>query len=129
MNSFFDRTPLRLRRLAGVAIAGGALLLGACGDGEPTSSDDGGATSSATVEIERSRFDPLEVTIGAGGTVDFVNKDPFDHTVTSVDGSVLTYDSGSFGQDATFSQTYDDAGSYDYFCKIHPTMRATVVVE
>lgn len=134
VNSLLAPTAPTLRRLAGLTIVAGALLVGACGDGEPTASDgaasgDAGGSSSATVEIERSRFEPKEVTITAGGTVEFVNNDPFAHTVTSADGSDLAYDSGSFGEDETFSQTYDAAGSYAYFCEIHPTMRATVVVE
>lgn len=118
-------------------------MLGACGGDDDTStnaddttsstsSSDGteaGASSDGSVQIERSRFDPLEVTIAAGGSVEFVNNDPFDHTVTSAKDSSPSYDSGPFGQDETFTQTYDEAGSYDYFCQIHPTMRATVIVE
>lgn len=134
-----------LRRSFGVAIVSGALVLGACGgddDATSTNADDttsstsgtsdgteAGASSDGEVQIERSRFDPLEVTIAAGGSVEFVNNDPFDHTVTSAKDSSPSYDSGPFGQDETFTQTYDEAGSYAYFCQIHPTMRATVIVE
>lgn len=132
----------RLTRIGLLAIAGGALLLGACGGTDETdsavstpttTSADGGdgesVATGTTVEIERSRYAPLELQVGVGETVDFVNLDAVDHTVTSADGSSLEYDSGAFGQDETFSQTYDEAGSFSYFCKIHPTMRATIIVE
>ena len=115
--------------LAAVAIAGAALL-GACGD------DDGSATSAdrapaaePVVEIERSRFAPEELTVGVGDEVEWVNLDPFAHTVTSSDASSVAFDSGQLGEDEMFVQAFDEAGTYDYFCQIHPTMRASVIVE
>lgn len=111
-----------------------AALLTACGGGDAPSAALPGAPADApandgTVTIERSRFEPTAVVIRAGGVVEFVNLDGFDHTVTAVDASSLDFDSGSLGQDETFTQHFDDAGTYDYFCAIHPTMRATVTVE
>lgn len=114
---------------------GATALLTACGGGGDAPSaavpgvGSGASTDSASVTIERSRFEPTEVAIGAGGTVEFTNLDPFDHTVTAADASPVEFDSGPFGQDETFTQQFDEAGSYDYFCAIHPTMRATVTVE
>ncbi len=121
------------RFLSGVVLSGVLVLAAGCGDddtdtaSEPTTGE--AASSTATVEIERSRFAPEEVTIDAGGSVDFVNLDPFDHTVTAAEDSGVEFDSGAVGQDETFEQAFDEAGTYDYFCKIHPTMRATVTVE
>ncbi len=114
------------------------LALGACG-GEPTSTptssvatpaDETSATADeSTVTISRSRFDEVELRVPAGTTVTFVNTDPFDHTVTSTDDSPVEFDSGAFGQDETFEFTFDEPGEYAYFCQIHPTMRAVVIVE
>jgi plastocyanin len=117
-----------------VALAIGAVaLLGACGDdsdSEEGGGGGGGETSGAgTVEIESSRFAPEELTVDAGTSVEFVNLDGFDHTVTSDDGSALEFDSGALGQDESFTQAFDEAGSFDYFCQIHPTMRGTITVE
>ncbi|WP_162142073.1 cupredoxin domain-containing protein [Ilumatobacter coccineus] len=90
--------------------------------------DAGSEGSSTSVGIAGSRFDPLETTVAVGDTVSFTNTDPFAHTVTANDGQAVSFDSGEFGQDETFEVTFDEAGSFAYFCEIHPTMRATVVV-
>lgn len=129
------------RLLSGVALSAALVLVAGCGDDDAdtaadpaadTAADpatDDASSSTATVEIEKSRFGPEEVTIDAGGSVEFVNLDAFDHTVTAAEDSSLEFDSGAIGQDETFEQTFDEAGTFDYFCEIHPTMRATVTVE
>lgn len=81
-----------------------------------------------TVTISRSRFDNTELRVPAGTTVTFVNTDGFDHTITSKDGSPVEFDSGTIGQDETFEFTFEEPGEYPYFCQIHPTMRAVVIV-
>ena len=104
-----------------------AALLGACGD-----DDDGDAASDtdagATVTIEQSRFEPDPVEVAVGSEVTFENLDPYAHTVTSAEGSDVEFDSGELGQDDTFTQVFEEAGTYAYVCEIHPTMRAEVVV-
>lgn len=117
-----------------VLVTATAALLAACGGGEtPTATSPGGTgtdtTAAGTVTVERSRFAPVELTVDAGTTVEFTNLDPFDHTVTAASDSPLEFDSGALGQDETFEQRFDDAGTYRYFCEIHPTMRAAVIVE
>lgn len=127
---------MKARHLTVVA----ALALSACGADSssqvtsPTSSittTSNGSTSSggSTVTISRSRFENVELRVFAGTTVTFVNTDPFDHTVTSRDDSLVEFDSGAFGQDETFEFTFAEPGEYAYFCQIHPTMRAVVIVE
>jgi plastocyanin len=113
------------------------MALTACGDdGVVTSSSPtgGGATRAepeapARVTIARSRFDEVELRIVAGTTVVFENTDAFDHTITSTEASSIEFDSGLIGQDQTFEITFDEVGEYPYFCRIHPTMRAVVIVE
>lgn len=126
-----------------------AALLGACG-GDDDDAANGDATTEATettseatatespsedaaaggdtVTIEQSRFSPDPLEVAAGTEVTFENLDPFAHTVTSAEGSVVEFDSGDLGQDDTFTQTFDEAGTFEYVCEIHPTMRAEVVV-
>ena len=82
----------------------------------------------ASVGLKDSRFDPTEIEITAGDTVTFTNNDPYDHTITSATDSSIEFDSGEISQDATFEQTFDTAGTYAYFCQIHPTMRGTITV-
>ncbi len=99
-------------------------------------------TSTVTVEIENLRFSPAETTITAGTTVRWINFDPLDHDVTS--GVSVTgrktrgmkqtkfpdnkFASGLFGQDKSFSVTFDAKGEYNYYCNIHPFMVAKISV-
>ena len=93
-----------------------------------TSESVGVAAASAVVTISNSRFDNVELRVEPGTTVTFVNTDPFAHTITSVDESPVEFDSGDLGQDQVFEFTFDEPGEYAYFCRIHPTMRAVVIV-
>jgi plastocyanin len=97
---------------------------------DTTDVDDATETPGAqsAVGLEGTRFDPADVDIAAGDTVTFTNNDPYSHTVTSADGSSIEFDSGEIGQGVTFEQTFETAGTYEIFCKIHPTMRATITV-
>ena len=79
----------------------------------------------ATVSMFDRAFDPPSVEVPVGGTVDWTNDDTEGHTVTAADGS---FDSGVVGPGAAYSETFATAGTYDYFCAIHPEMQATIVV-
>jgi amicyanin len=81
---------------------------------------------SASVTIRDFEFDPPTVTIGAGGTVTWTNEGPSVHTVTADDGS---FGSGNLSSGGTFSQTFNEPGTYDYHCTPHPFMTAQVIVE
>lgn len=94
-----------------------------------TSTDPVGTTDNPTITIADSRFDQLELRVPAGTTVVFVNTDNYNHTITSAEGSPVEYDSGKFGEGETFEFTFDEPGEYPYFCQVHPTMRATIIVE
>jgi plastocyanin len=126
---------MRLNRtalVAGTLLAG--TLLAACGDDDDAATDveeqtEQVAAESAAVTIERSRFEPDELTVAVGTEVTWENLDAFSHTVTSDEESSLAFDSGDMAEGDTFAQTFDEAGTYEYFCEVHPTMRSTVVVE
>ena len=75
---------------------------------------------------------PYEATVAVGATVTWSNDDTAAHTVTS--GSVNAgptgiFDSGLFMAGATFEFTFDEAGTYDYFCMVHPWMTGIIHVE
>lgn len=113
---------------AGLITALSVVLLAACGSDRPDGpGTDPLASTTATVVIERSRFEPASVTVPPGTTVRWTNLDPFDHTVTAT-GGPLTYDSGRFGEQETFEVTFTEPGTYAYVCTLHPTMRGTVTV-
>ncbi len=71
-------------------------------------------------------FSANVLTVPVGTTVRWTNADSTMHTVTAVDGS---FDSGYFGEDGSWSHTFDTPGEYEYFCIPHPWMRAKVIVE
>jgi len=76
-------------------------------------------------------FVPELVTINAGDTVSWDNVDTAAHTVTSgtpADGPDGAFDSSLLMGGATFEVTFDESGSYDYFCMVHPWMVGDVQV-
>ncbi|MFF9647012.1 cupredoxin domain-containing protein [Kitasatospora aureofaciens] len=130
------------------------VLLSACG-GSPYSSStgSGGAASSApsapampgmstpasppattapatgnTVTIQNFAFAPASLKVKAGTTVTWTNKDTDAHTVTSKQGSGGPLNSAPLTTGATYRYTFTKAGTYAYYCSIHPFMTATVVV-
>lgn len=83
-----------------------------------------------TVTIEASRFSEPELRVAVGTVVVWVNTDPYAHTVTSRDGSTQgRFDSGDLAEGDRFELAFDEPGVVRYFCRIHPTMRASVIVE
>ena len=76
-------------------------------------------------------WSPADITINAGDTVHWMNVDTAAHTVTGgspADGPSGVFDSSLVMIDATYEFTFDDAGSYDYFCMVHPWMVGSVTV-
>jgi len=82
--------------------------------------------NTAPVTIVNFTFNPGSLTINAGRTVTWTNKDSVPHTATSKDGA---FDSGNLNQGQSFSFTFDKPGTYDYICTYHPYMVGTIVVE
>jgi plastocyanin len=79
------------------------------------------------VDISDFAFQPGTVTIQVGDTVTWTNNDSVAHTATSTDDPAL-FD-GGMAPGESFSFTFTEAGSFAYFCEIHPEMEGTVVVE
>jgi plastocyanin len=77
-----------------------------------------------TIVVEGTAFSPARLTVQRGDRVTWVNKDPFPHTATAKG----TFDSGPVAADASWSWVADKAGSFDYVCTLHPTMKARLVV-
>ena len=86
----------------------------------------GGGASGAQVVMKNFAFDPPTVTIKVGESVTWTNQDSVSHTVDADNGE---FTSNDLANGATFSFTFDKAGSYPYHCSIHPTMKGTVVVQ
>jgi len=74
---------------------------------------------------------PYEVSISVGSTVAWSNDDSAAHTVTSGNveaGPTGVFDSGLFMAGGSFEHTFDTAGTFDYFCMVHPWMTGMVIV-
>jgi len=77
-------------------------------------------------------FVPSTVVITAGGTVTWENTDTAAHTAssgTAAGGPDGVFDSSLVMAGGSYSVTLDDAGTYPYFCMVHPWMSGTVIVE
>ena len=83
---------------------------------------------SAKVAIDNFSFTPAELTITAGQTVTWINHDDVPHTVISrkPDRSLK---SDALDTDETYKHTFATAGTYDYFCSVHPHMTGRVIVK
>jgi plastocyanin len=88
-------------------------------------------TSSPGCETNDTCFSPAMVSINAGDTVEWANIDTAAHTVTGgspADGLSGVFDSSLLMASANYAFTFDEAGSYDYFCMVHPWMVGSVSV-
>lgn len=75
------------------------------------------------VNIQNYAFSPAEITITKGTTVTWTNLDTTPHTVTG-----SSFDSGTLQKGQSWSYTFNDAGTFDYICSIHPAMKGKVMV-
>ena len=82
-------------------------------------------TTADQVVIQSFAFGPQAVTVRAGTKVTWVNKDIEPHTVVS---DSHKFQSEALDTNESFSVTFDKAGSYGYFCTLHPHMTGTVTV-
>lgn len=117
------------------------LALSACGGGDSsdsastaaTTESEAGSTPAPSGEASRSEkvkivefaYGPDPVTVQVGGKVIWLNEDTAPHTATADDGS---FDTGTLERGKLKSETFKRAGTFTYFCEIHPTMHGTVEV-
>jgi amicyanin len=78
------------------------------------------------VKIDNFTFGPAELAVPVGTTVTWTNRDDIPHTVVSND---KVFKSKVLDTDEKFSFTFSKAGTYPYFCSIHPKMTGKVVVQ
>jgi plastocyanin len=80
--------------------------------------------------MRNGQFQPAELTIVAGTTVVWTNEDGFAHTITA---GTRGNPSGLFDKEVEaggeFSFTFEDPGTYEYYCGLHPGMDGTILVD
>ena len=84
--------------------------------------------STMEVKIDNFSFGPVALTVPVGTTVTWTNRDDIPHTVVSTD-DPKTFKSKVLDTDEKFSFTFSKAGTYPYFCSIHPKMTGKVIVQ
>ena len=113
-----------MKRVLLLAVALASILVACSGE----STDTTGATGDEQrVEIADLAFNPETLTVATGSTVTWVSADPdLPHTSTSDDD---LWASERLNEGEQFSFTFEEPGTYAYFCEVHPTMRASIVVD
>jgi LPXTG-motif cell wall-anchored protein len=83
------------------------------------------AAADTSVTIRDFEFAPASVTIDVGDTVTWNNDGPTPHSATADEGD---FDTGIFDAGESRSHTFEEAGTFSYFCTPHPNMRGTITV-
>ncbi|MGI0008480.1 MAG: PEFG-CTERM sorting domain-containing protein [Nitrosopumilaceae archaeon] len=89
-------------------------------------------TATPGCEETNSCFIPAEAIVDVGGEVTWTNDDTAAHTATSgnpTDGPDGVFDSSLFGPGKTFTHKFEEAGTFNYFCMVHPWMKGVVTVQ
>ena len=84
--------------------------------------------STTEVKIDNFSFGPAALTVTVGSTVTWINRDDIPHTVVSTD-DAKTFKSKVLDTNEQFSFTFANAGTFPYFCSIHPKMTGKVIVQ
>jgi plastocyanin len=101
-------------------VIGAMLALGAVAAQDATKKD------ANEITIDNFTFTPKELTVAVGTTVKWVNHDDIPHTVVE---KKTTFRSKALDTDDSYSFTFTSAGTFDYFCGLHPHMVGQVIVK
>jgi plastocyanin len=103
-----------LGAVVGSGLAGGVLVARA-------------ASPATAISIDNFTFTPQTVTVKAGTTVSWTNKDDIPHGIAATNNAFTR--SKTLDTDDSYSFTFTTPGTYQYFCYVHPRMTGTIVVE
>ena len=78
------------------------------------------------ISIDNFTFTPKDLTVAVGTTVKWANHDDIPHTVVDKN---KAYRSKALDTDDSFSYTFTTAGTFDYFCGLHPHMVGQIIVK
>jgi|SRR5579862_6081101 len=113
-----------------VCIAGGAVVVAAAvllaGWSGVSANAQQRVATGADVKIDNFTFGPGTITVAAGTTVTWTNRDDIPHTVVSTD---QVFKSKVLDTGEQFSSTFSKPGVFSYFCSVHPKMTGKVVVQ
>jgi plastocyanin len=121
-----------------IVVAAAAVALAHRSNNNPPvySSNNNTASSSSSsnqltghIDIKNMMFTPSQITVAKGGTVTWTNNDNTTHTVIDDLSNVGGPSSGDIAPGGTYGFTFNKTGSFQYHCRIHPSMRGTIVVK
>ena len=94
---------------------------------KPAASEQGNSSDKYQIKIDNFSFAPATLTVPVGTTVTWVNQDDVPHNIRNSEGNILR--SPVMDTDQKFSYTFTKAGTYPYYCGIHPKMTGKVLVQ
>ena len=109
----------------GAQYTSGGLRFVRIGDVPPGDDKAAAAVDGKQVVVDNFSFTPSTAAVPVGTTVTWTNHDDIPHNVVSPE---QKFKSPVLDTDETFSHTFDAAGTYKYYCSIHPRMTGQVVV-
>jgi plastocyanin len=113
--------------LSAIAITAVVLAFGLSGRTQARPPASGEKNGPYVVKIDNFSFGPAALTVPVGATVTWINQDDVPHTVVSSDGKGIK--PSVLDTDEKFSHTFGQAGTYAYYCSIHPKMTGTLTVQ
>ncbi|MEX1218239.1 MAG: cupredoxin domain-containing protein [Acidimicrobiales bacterium] len=103
-----------------------ALSTTACTAKSDSGSDNVEPVVAATVHIRDGEFDPRVISVSAGGSVTWINDDSSSHSLKFLPPTLFA--SGDMKPTNIWTQTFDSAGTFDYYCDFRNSMKGSVVV-
>jgi plastocyanin len=110
---------------------GVVMMFSGCSDDDNPANPGNGTPGENEVIIQGMTFSPGSRTVAVGTTIKWINRDAVVHTVTSGDPNAPSgvFDSGNLGSNGEFSYTFNTPGTFRYYCRTHPVMIGTIVVQ
>lgn len=110
-----------------VALTTGAIAV-ACSDDSTGPGGNNEPPDENVVELQGLTFNPSEITVPVGTTIEWQTDGAFQHTITS-NNDEWPEEQVPADPSHTFSHEFDEAGTYDYVCELHENMTGTIIVD
>jgi plastocyanin len=101
------------------------VLISGCTGQKTVTKTDNMTEKPNTVLIKGFAFDPATITVTKGTTITWMNMDTVAHTVVATGND---FSSGNLNNGQSYSHTFNEAGTFEYKCGIHPNMSGKVIV-
>jgi plastocyanin len=117
---------MRAQRAAAIAMIALGFALALRAQPQTAAKAAGESAHRYEVKISDFSFQPAVLKVPTGSVVIWTNEDEEPHTVVSTDNA---FKSRALDTDETFSFTFEKAGTYKYFCSVHPRMVGIIQVD